>query len=92
MMIHIRNKYSWIKHAAYKDLSSELNTSEYSVMAYSLSYGDEKIIVVHNFSSHNVEVASPGSEIADQINTMHRIPELSGGKLRLAAHSSVILK
>ncbi len=92
MMIHIRNKYSWIKRATYKDLSSELNTSEYSVMAYSLSCGDEKIIVVHNFSSHNVEVASPGSEITDQINTMHRIPELSGGKLRLAAHSSVILK
>ncbi len=92
MMIHIRNKYSWIKHASYKDLSSALQTSEYSVMAYSLSYEEEKIIVVHNFSSHNVEVTSPGTEILEQINTAHRIPELSEGKLRLAAHSSVILK
>lgn len=92
MMIHLRNKYSWIKRAAYKDLSSALNTAEYSVMAYSLSYGEDKIIVVHNFSSHNVEVASPGSQIAEQINTSHRLPELSGGKLRVAAHSSVILK
>ena len=92
MMIHLRNKYSWIKHAAYKNLCDKLDTSETSVMAYSLSYGEEKIVVVHNFSSHNVEVASPGTEILEQINTTHRIPELSEGKLRLAAHSSVILK
>lgn len=92
MMIHLRNKYSFIKHATYKDLTSVLDSSELSVMAYSLTYGEEKIIVVHNFASYNVEVTSPGNEILEQINISHRIPELSGGKLKLAAHSSVILK
>ncbi len=92
MMIHLRNKYSWIKHAKYTDLTSVLDTEEYSAMAYSLDYEGNRIIVVHNFSSHNMELVSPGEKIVEQINTMHRIPELSDGKLRLAAHSSVILQ
>ena len=92
MMIHLRNKYSWIKRATYKDLTSSLSSDEKSLMAYSLSYGEERIVVVHNFASHNVEVSSPASSIIDQINIAHRIPELQGGKLRLAAHSSVIMK
>ncbi len=92
MMIHLRNKYSWIKHAKYKDVTSLLGISDFSVMAYSLTYGDNRIVVVHNFSSYNIEATSPGTEILEQINIMHRIPELSEGKLRLAAHSSVILK
>ncbi len=92
MMIHLRNKYSWIKHASYKNLCDDLHSGEFSVMAYSLTYGEQKIIVVHNFASYNVEVSVPATEILEQINIMHRIPELSEGTLRLAAHSSVILK
>ncbi len=92
MMIHIRNKYSWIKHAKYTDLTSKLDTEEYSAMAYSLEYEGNKIIVVHNFSSHNMELESPGDKIVEQINVTHRIPELSDSKLKLAAHSSVILQ
>ncbi len=91
MMIHLRNKYSWIKNAAFKNLTGSLNTDEFSVMAYSLEYGDNRIIVVHNFSSHNVEVDAIGNTIVEQINITHRLPELKGGKLRIAAHNSVIL-
>lgn len=92
MMIHLRNKYSWIKHAIYKDLTKPLKTEETSVMAYSLEYEGNKIIVVHNFASHNVEVTSPGSEILDEINITHKVPELNNGLLKLGANSSVILK
>ncbi len=92
MMIHLRNKYSWIKHSIYKDLTKSLKTDENSVMAYSLEYGENKIVVVHNFASHNVEVTAPGTEILDQINTTHKIPELNDGLLKLGANSSVILK
>ncbi len=92
MMIHLRNKYSWIKHATYKDLTSSLKSSSRSVMAYSLEYDGNKIIIVHNFGSSHVEVTSPGSMILEQINTVHRLPELNDGTLKLAAHSSVILQ
>ncbi len=92
MMIHLRNKYSWIKNATFKNLTSSLKTSENSAMAYSLEYGDKKIIVVHNFSGHNMELTSPGNKIVEQINVTHRLPELENGKLRIAAHNSVILE
>lgn len=91
MMIHLRNKYSWIKNATFKNLTNSLKTEENSVMAYSLEYGENKIILVHNFAAHNVEVEALGSKILEQINVTHRIPELKEGKLRLAAHNSVIL-
>ncbi len=91
MMIHLRNKYSWIKNATFKNLTNSLKTEENSVMAYSLEYGENKIVVVHNFAAHNVEVEALGSKILEQINVTHRIPELKEGKLRLAAHNSVIL-
>ena len=91
-MIHLRNKYSWIKNSIYKDLTNSLKTDENSVMAYSLEYGEDKIVVIHNFASHNVEVTAPGREILEQINTTHKIPELNDGLLKLGANSSVILK
>ncbi len=91
MMIHLRNKYSWIKHATFKNLTGSLNSDERYVMAYSLEYNDQKIIVVHNFENHNVEVDAPGSKIVEQINITHRLPELTNGKLRIAAHNSVII-
>ncbi len=92
MMIHLRNKYSWIKEATFENIVSALNTEENSAMAYSLEFGENKIIVVHNFSNHNIEVDAPGTTILEEINVVHRLPELKNGKLRLAAHSSVILK
>lgn len=92
MMIHLRNKYPFIKNAVFASKCAALNTSERSVLAYSLSLGRESITVVHNFASYNVEVTAPGEEIVEQINTTHRLPELNGGKLKLGAYSSVIMK
>lgn len=91
MMIHLRNQYPFIKNATFTSLCSALNTDERSVMAYKLSSGSESLIVVHNFASYNVEVTAPGTSIKVQINTTHRLPELANGKLKLGAHSSVIL-
>jgi len=91
MMIHLRNKYSFIKKATFTSLCSTLATSERSVMAYRLASGEKSIIVVHNFASHNVEVTAPGTTLLESINTTHRLPELANGKLKLGAYSSVIL-
>lgn len=92
MMIHLRNKYAFIKNATFTSLCSALNTSERSVMAYRLSKGDDSIIVVHNFASHNVEVSAPATTVLETINTTHRLPEIANGKLKLGAYSSIILK
>ena len=92
MMIHLRNKYPWIKRATFTSLCDDLKTDERSVMAYRLSHGSDSLIVVHNFASHNVEVEALGDTILHQINTSHRIPTIKDGKLRLGAFSSVILK
>lgn len=92
MMIHLRNKYSFIKHARFKSLVKNLNTDNRSVLAYSLEGDNEKIILVHNMSNANVEVNAVGSSILEEINVSHQKPSLSEGKLRLGAFSSVILK
>lgn len=92
MMIHLRNKYSFIKYARFKSLVKNLNTDNRSVLAYSLEYENQKIILVHNMSNANVEVDAVGTEILEEINVSHQKPSLSEGKLRLGAFSSVILK
>lgn len=92
MLIHLRNKYSFIKHATFTSRVKDLNTGERSVLAYTLKNGDESITVVHNFLATNVEVSAPGTEILDEINVSHKKPALVDGKLRLGAFSSVILK
>ncbi len=92
MLIHLRNKYSFIKHATFTSRVKDLNTEERSVLAYTLKNGDESITIVHNFLPTNVEVSAPGTEIVDEINVSHKKPVLVDGKLRLGAFSSVILK
>ncbi len=91
-VIHLRNKYSFIKHATFLSKCDALNSDEKSVLAYSLTYGNESITIVHNFSYYNVEVDAPASSIVDSINVTHRLPSLKDGKLRLGAYSSVIMK
>ncbi len=91
MMIHLRNKYPFIKHASFSSRTPDLDTDERSVLAYTLSDGESSITVVHNFHFYNVEVTSPGTKILDEINVSHQKPLLQDGKLRLGAYSSVIL-
>ena len=91
MMIHLRNKYSFIKNAILTSAVAKLATSERSVLAYTLTSGSDSITIVHNFASHNVEVSAPATKILEQINTTHRLPELANGKLKLGAFSSVIM-
>ncbi len=91
-VIHLRNKYPFIKHAIFASKCAALNTDESSVMAYSLTYGEESITIVHNFSYSPVEVDAPASSIVDSINTTHKLPSLKDGKLRLGAYSSVIMR
>ncbi len=91
-VIHLRNKYPFIKHAQFISRCAVLNSDEKSVLAYSLTCGEESITIVHNFSNYNVELDAPASSIVDSINTIHRLPSLKDGKLRLGAYSSVIMK
>ena len=59
-----------------------------------LSYGDEYIIVIHNFEYSNVEidVSNLGSQILDEVSPVKLIPELKDGKLKLGRLSTVIIK
>ena len=89
--INIRNKYPIFKHGVFTNMTSQLNTDNKNVLAYKISLGNEYLIVVHNFGLKNVEVNALGSEVLETINVGRKIPELSGGKLRLGMRSCVIL-
>ncbi len=92
MLIHIRNKYPFIKHAILKSRCDDLGIEERSVIAYSLTLGEESITIVHNFNYYNVEMDAPGTSILDEINTNRHHPKLENGKLTLGAYSSVIMR
>ena len=89
--INIRNKYPIFKHGVFTNMTSQLNTDNKNVLAYKISLGNEYLIVVHNFGLKNVEVNALGSEVLETINVGRKIPELSGGKLRLGMRSCAIL-
>ena len=93
-VINVRNKYSVFKNGIYTDLTPTLNinSEKDQVLAYKISYNDEYVIVVHNFSDYNQKVTSPGTELLDTINTDQRVSELRGEELIIAHHSTVILK
>lgn len=93
-VINLRNKYSFIKTGTFESLSSSLGlTKEHKgIMAYKITDGDDYIIVVTNFGKTNDQVTSPGTEIVDSINTIHKKPEISNGLLKIGAYSTVILK
>ena len=91
-VINVRNKYPFIKHSYYKDLSTSINGNE-RVLAYELSLNDERIVVVQNFNSVNVEidVSNVANTILDSINTAKKVPTIKDGKLKIGAFSTVIL-
>ena len=96
-VINIRNKYGDIfKRGLFKSLVKDLvYTEDYMegrMFAYSMTYNDETIYVVHNFSIYNAEIETIGNSIVDSINTTQKIPTLKDGLLRIGALSTVILK
>lgn len=92
-VINVRNKYSFIKDAVFTSLVSNLNTDNTHVLAYSLSLGDEQIVIVHNFNEYNVEVTLPiaSASILDSISISHKIPLIQNGMLKIGAQSTVVL-
>ena len=93
-VINIRNKYSFIKDSVFTNLTDKINQEYDNVLAYKLSYGDEYIIIIHNFEKYNVEldVSSFASEMLDEVSCSKLTPEFENGLLRLGTLSTVILK
>lgn len=91
-VINVRNKYSFIKNSIYKDLTNQTNISNEHILIYELSLNDDKIIILHNFNSYNVEMDyNLSNKILDSINTSRKIPKLENNKLKVGAYSTVIL-
>lgn len=93
-VINIRNKYSFIKTGTFESLSTSLGlTKEHrGILAYKITNGDDYITVVTNFGKTNDQITSPGTEIIDSINTIHKKPAIESGLLKIGAYSTVILK
>lgn len=92
-VINIRNKYPFIKNSVFTNKTDELNTKYKYVLAYELSYGDESIVVIHNFQNFNIEldVSTLGTKIDSEVSCNKLISVLSDGKLKMSGLSTVIL-
>lgn len=91
-VINVRNKYPFIKHGTFENLTLSLEREDNSfLVAYKIALGEDYIIVVHNFNPYNVEVTALGDEILDEINTSQRKPYLREGKLGIGPYSTVVL-
>ncbi len=94
-VLNIRNKYPFIKDSIFTNLTGSISSQNSKVLMYKLSYGDESIIVVHNFNSKitRVNIGNIATSIEEQINVSKKIPTLgSNGDLTLGGYSTVILK
>jgi len=95
-VFHVRNHYPFLKNAVYQDLSSKITASSDYVIAYSLTLGEEEILVIHNceaLKNAQIEMPSlPGYHIADSISSTRLVPELEGTTLKLGRLSTVILQ
>lgn len=92
--IQIRNKYPFIKNSVFVNLTPEIVTNYDNVLAYKLVYGDQWIVVIHNFENINaeVDVTKLGvSRIADEISVAKLTPELNGNILKIGKMSTVVL-
>ena len=93
-VIEIRNKYPFIKNSVFKNLTKQIDTKLDNILAYELSYGDESIIVIHNFENANasVDLSKIGvSSILDEVSVSRQYPELSNNILKIGKWSTVIL-
>lgn len=91
-VINVRNKYPFIKNANFKSIVSDIDYEENVLVAYKLYDDNNEIYVITNVGEENIEIKAVGSQIVDSINTAKLIPELKDGKLKIGAHSTVILK
>ena len=85
---------TFIKNSIFTNKTSEIETHFSSILVYELSYGDESIIVIHNFAKVNVEinVSKLGvNKILDEISVSRQIPELNNNILKIGNASTVIL-
>lgn len=85
----IRNKYPFIKNAIFK----ALNAQNDNIIVYSLTAGNQSIIVAHNNRNIGIEcdVSAFASSLSDEIDTYGLKARLSNGKLGLGPYSSAIL-
>ena len=94
-VINMRNKYPFIKNSIFTNETENIIVDSEHVLAYRLSYGDEYVIVIHNFELKNfeIDVSSLGvTQILDDASPSRLIPELKDGKLKLGLLSTVIVK
>ena len=93
-VIEIRNKYPFIKNSVFTNLTKQIDTKLDNILAYELSYGDESIIVIHNFENANasVDLSKIGvGSILDEVSVSRQYPELSNNILKIGKWSTVIL-
>ena len=93
-VIEIRNKYPFIKNSVFTNMTKQIDTKLDNILAYELSYGDESIIVIHNFENANasVDLSKIGvSSILDEVSVSRQYPELSDNILKIGKWSTVIL-
>lgn len=96
-VLNVRNKYSFIENASFKDLSSIVFKENPKVLVYELFDENNKIIVVHNCSDSNAKITLKSNDknlntkILDSINTTKKVPEFNDGTLKIGAKSTVIL-
>jgi hypothetical protein len=75
-------------------MTKQIDTKLDNILAYELSYGDESIIVIHNFENANasVDLSKIGvSSILDEVSVSRQYPELSNNILKIGKWSTVIL-
>lgn len=92
-VIQIRNKYAFIKDSVFVNMTQLLVTKYDNVLAYELSYGDESIIIIHNFEKVNVEVdlsKLPVGVMLDEVSVSKLTPVLSGNTLKIGKMSTVV--
>ena len=93
-VIEIRNKYPFIKNSVFTNMTKQIDTKLDNILAYELSYGDESIIVIHNFENANasVDLSKIGvSSILDEVSVSRQYPELKDDVLKIGKWSTVIL-
>ena len=93
-VIEIRNKYPFIKNSIFTNMTKQIDTKLDNILAYELSYGDESIIVIHNFENANasVDLSKIGvGSILDEVSVSRQYPELSNNILKIGKWSTVIL-
>ena len=91
-VINIRNKYPFMKHGILTSMMDELEIENKKVLAYKIALDDDYVVIITNINDTNFEVNVGDLKIKDSINTMHLIPQINNGVLRIGAKSTVVLQ